>query len=322
MVKVSQSKIKTWRKCKQAFHYRYKENLRKRRTSRPLRFGSIAHQMLEAYANGEDPFIVLGTIQATQRKLFAAEIDEYGDIVSDIRTIMTEYFSYYDPKDLVYIRKKGKSAEFEFSIEIAPSTILTGKIDGVAQTRNKLRWLTEHKTFGKSVPNEDHRWKNLQSSFYLRVLEMLGWKDLAGTCWDYIFSKSPPKPELLKNGTLSRRATTTLPTRVMEAIRDYKLNPKDYKDLLTAAEESRDKYFMRIFNPVKKSVVDLQFKDMLISAREIADDKLKPVRTIEQHCEYCDYEPLCRAELTDSDVDFVKEREYYVEEEKEPDRAE
>ena len=49
-MKVSQSKIKTWRQCKRAYWFKYVENLRKKTKSRPLEFGTIVHEMLTGHA--------------------------------------------------------------------------------------------------------------------------------------------------------------------------------------------------------------------------------------------------------------------------------
>jgi hypothetical protein len=326
--KVSQSKVKTWRMCHRAYHLKYVEKLRRRRIRRPFRFGNIIHNMLEADSNGDDPFKTLDKMAKVDKKVFIQEKEAYGDIIGDSRTIMEHYFDYWPKNSLTFLRRGTKCAEHDFEVEIAKGIVAKGKIDAVAKTPNKLKWLVENKSF-KRLPNEDHRWRNLQSVVYIRTIEMMGWWDnMAGTCWNYIKSKPPTVPETLKSGKLSTRSIDTLPGVVLDTIRANKMNPKDYKELLENAEASQKGFFLRIFNPVNKSVVDKVFQGFVDTAKEMSQyHGIKSDMNVDRHCEYCDYEAICRAELTNSDVDFVKEREYTHEDEKqeptdEPDEEE
>ncbi len=319
---ISQSKMSLWQKCRRAYHYRYVEKLRRKRVSRPLQFGRIVHQMLEADANGDDPFAVLDKVAKEQGKLFRAEVEEYGDIVADVRVIMEDYFAHHGERSLVFIRKNGRAAEHEFEIELIDGINLTGKIDGVAKTPNKLRWLVEHKSFSR-MPNEDHRWRNLQSASYIRVMDILGWQSVDGTCWDYIKSKAPALPTTLKSGKVSQRGIDSLPTAILQYIENEGLELKDFKSMLVAVKHNRREWFPRIFTPVKKKVVDQTFRDVIETAREIAEMHGKTkARSLGRHCEWCDFEGLCRAEFLGLDVDHVKEKEYYVHvKTDDPDRA-
>ena len=315
-MKVSQSKIKTWRQCKRAYWFKYVENLRKKTKSRPLEFGTIVHEMLEAHANGDDPFEVLKSQAIMKAKMFEAEREMYGEIIDTIRIIMTEYFEVYKKDTLRYVRTAGRSGEHEFEIEVAPGIIMVGKIDGIGCDK-RLRWIVEHKTFGKRLPGDDDRWRNLQSAVYIRAIDMLGWKPVDGMLWNYIWSKAPTVPEILKNGGISRRKITTLPAIIHKVIVDNGLRASDYEELIKLTEEGRSYYFSRIYTPVAKHTVSLLFNEFVESAREVAEShgvRCGP-RNIGMHCGWCDFEGLCRAELQGSDVDFVKEREYVTRQE-------
>lgn len=313
--KVSQSKIKTYKRCHRAYWYKYVEKLTRKRKARPLQFGSIIHDMLEAYANGDDPFLILENVAKTQGKMFLREKELYGDIIEDIRTIMSHYFEYWPEESVTYLRRGMKCAEHEFNVEIAPNIIATGKIDAVIKTPNKLKWLMEHKSFTK-LPGEDQRWRNLQSVVYQRIIEMQGWwKDLSGICWNYIGSKPPSKPKILKSGKLSTKSTSTLPGVIEKTILENKLKLRDYRPLIETAEVNQKDYFVRVFTPVNKKVVDNIFAGFIDSAKELAQTHgTKKDMNIDLHCNFCDYEPICRAELTGSDVDFIKQREYIKDE--------
>lgn len=314
---VSQSKVKTYRRCRYAYHLKYVEGLRRKISKRPFKFGGIVHKMLEAHANGDDPFLELRKINLEQAKLFDAEKELYGNIINDIGNIMEEYFDYWEEDDITPIRVGKSYAEHPFEIEIEPGLSFKGQIDEFDRTKNKLRWLTDHKTFTK-LPDEETRWINIQSSVYIRANDILGWvPNLAGTCWNYVKSKPPTRPELLKTGGLSQKNIDTLPSVVYDVMRKYKLKPKDNSKLIKHAEDNRSKYFFRIFTPISKKVVDNIFSGFVDTAREISEcHGTKKDKNIDLHCKFCDYSQICKAELTGSDVDFVKEREYTVDDKK------
>lgn len=309
--RVSQSKVKTYRRCHRAYHNKYVLKLKKRRKSRPLTFGSIVHEMIEAFANGDDPFEVLEAINLRDAKLFASEREEYGEIVDDIHTIMTEYFKKWPEEELQYLRVNRKSAEHEFDIELMPNVVWNGKLDGFGKTPNRLKWLIEHKSFNRK-PSDDDRWRNLQSITYFRAIDILGWPQVDGVCWDYIGSKAPAQPGLLADGSMSQKMIKTLPTAVEKFIdRHLPGGNADYSTFVKKTEQNYDDWFMRIFTPIHTEAVDAIFADFESTIRRMVDDHGK-VRdmNIERHCGWCEYEPLCRAELLGGDIDFIKAKEY------------
>lgn len=313
--KVSQSKVKTWLSCKKRYHYRYIEKLKRIKKGRPLQFGSIVHDMLEAHANGEDPFKKLEEIELENGKLFRAEIDMYGELVVDIGFIMEDYFSYWGGKDKNSVKPiiiNGKGAEHEFAVPLDrdPNILITGKIDMVGKSPDKLKWLVEHKSFNRR-PSEEFRWVNLQSSVYIRIIEQLGWPQVDGTMWDYIHSKPPELPKELKGGNISQAKIYTLPSAVKQFLSDNKLKAKDYPSLMAHAKENRSQYFYRIRNPLSAKVVDGIYSDFIDAILDMRDNHgKKSMRTIERHCQWCDYEPLCKAELLGHDLKFILKREY------------
>jgi len=331
---VGQSKVKTWRSCRRQYHYKYEEGLQRKRTKRPFVFGRIVHRMIEAGAQEEDPMKILKDIEIDNLPIFTAEKEMYGEIITDIAVIMTDYFDYWRnvrPDGLRYVPVRDETGEYrfaehEFDVPLdalvrkkdrkaVQGIVFKGQVDGLGKTPNKLRWLIEHKSFDK-MPGDDERWRNLQSVVYIRAVLYLGWmKQIDGVAWNYIMSKAPTIPQLLKSGErLSIREITTLPSVVRSVLKIHGLKEKDHAKLLERAEQSRREYFQRIYSPVNQTTADNIFDGFVETAIEMRDNAgRKKDMNIGRHCGWCDYEPLCRAHITGGDVEFVREGEFVVE---------
>lgn len=309
--KVSQSKVKTYRRCRRAYHYKYVEKIKAKRKSRALTFGSLIHSMLELEAEGDNPMLALKQFDIEAMKLFSSEKAEYLETLEDARRIMVEYLQYWakDDDPLRPIRIKKKSAEHSFEIEILPDILWEGKIDQLGR-RQGLRWLVEHKTFKRRV-SDDARWRNLQSATYFKAMDILGWPPVDGTCWDYIWSKAPMTPGLLADGKMSKKSIDTMPSAVQAAIKMHGLKEGNYKEFIRATEANRPKWFFRVYTRVDEEVKGLIFDDFISTVKEMADNHgKKNDMNPESHCAWCEFEPLCRARLQGLDYDFVKERNY------------
>lgn len=277
----------------------------------------MIHSMLERHINGDDPMEFLEELQqdVDQMKLFRQEREEYGDIITDVGDIITDYIEHWENDGLRFIRRAGRGAEHTFEIELLPGVIWTGKIDAIAQTSQKLRVLVEHKTFTRK-PNDDDRWRNLQSVTYFRANDILGWPRLDGCLWDYIKSKPPQAPGILKDGTLSSKRIDTLPSTINRVLdsQGVAYTDKQAASLIAMAEKNRTEYFSRHITPVNRAVADMVFSDFEATVVEMVKcEENRPNRwpmNVDKHCSWCDYEPLCRARLQGLDVDYIMDKEY------------
>jgi hypothetical protein len=311
LFKVSQSKVRQWRNCRRQFYYAHVMNLQRKRVPRPLAFGSISHKMKEAMAQGHDPLTVLDELPREDLEAYRDDPEQYGDIVKDLEYIYKAYNEFWDTNQLKYLSHGGRTAEFPFEVPIKGEQILVkGTIDAVTQHR-KMNWLTEHKNH-RNIPNDDERWRSLQSVVYIQVIKMLGWwRNIEGVAWDYIRSKAPTRPQLLKDGSISQRKIDTLPNVVRDVLKKYRNNP-GYKSLVDAATLNMSTYFQRVYTPVKQELIAQVWTDFLTTSKEMRDADIMqpPVRTIGRHCSWCQFEPICRASLTGGDEEYIIEHEY------------
>lgn len=314
---VSQSKVQSWLLCRMKYHYQYVLSLRKKAPPRPLKFGSIAHQVIEADAEGEKKPIekILEKVEITDRHLFRQEREMYGDIMTDMNIIMRAYFRFWEKEPIQYVKVNGKFSEHLIEADLTNDIMFKGTLDAQAANR-RMTWLVEHKTH-RTIPNDDHRWRNLQTCVYMPLAQDHGFGPFDGVLWDYIRSKPPTRPKLKKDGTLSERELDTLPEAVLDTIRQERLNPAAYRGLLASAEANMSSYFQRIYRPVKANVVKAVMRDFVETAKMMSEaEGMRPTRTLGKHCDWCQYEPLCRAALQGNDIEMVKEREYVKEEDR------
>jgi PD-(D/E)XK nuclease superfamily len=308
---VSQSKVKQYRICRKQFWYAHILKIQRKKKSRPIVIGTIIHQMKEQLAKGKDPFKVLNEVSLEQVEMFDAEREHYGNVIEDIRFLFEGYLEYYKKEPLKFLKHNGVSAEIPFKLPLDGKDILVkGTIDAVTSHR-QLNWLTEHKNH-RTIPDADERWRNVQSMVYTRVIHMLGWFDLEGTVWDYIRTKAPTRPRILKDGSISEREIDTLPNVVEATLKAHDKKSAAYKKLIDSANANASNYFQRIYTPIKNKVLNSVWYDFVRTAEEMRDTNFdKPqVRTIGRHCSWCSYEPLCRAAMQGLDEEAVIELDY------------
>lgn len=275
-------------------------------------FGTIVHKIIETNLEGGDWHKVLDKIELDNKGLFRREIEMYGNIISDIRDIMTDYFIFWGDQ-LKAVKHDGRRSEFEFRIELDDGLWFTGKIDTVGKAK-KMLWEVEHKTFSR-MPSEDDRWRSVQGAVYFKALEEMGFDRIDGVLWDYISSKPLNVPgELTATGKISQARIDSVPSRIKRWMKDEGHSKSAYPKLLSDAEANLPSRFIRLYSPIKRGVVKIVWRDFIITAKEIQEfHGRKSDQNIERHCSWCDYQGLCKAEATGSDVDWLIERMYTTE---------
>lgn len=311
-INISQSKVKTYRRCRRAFHNKFVLGLQRIKRKRPLVFGSLIHELIEAHLEGKNWRKKLKKIDLKDGKMFRREREMYGNIILDIGYIMEDYVDHWEGS-IKPIKHDGHYAEHEFRIELDDGLWFTGKIDAVVKAKG-MRWLMEHKSFSR-LPSEDERWRSVQAAVYFRALEEMGFKRIDGVLWDYISSKPCNVPgELTPTGKISQARIDTLPSRVKAWIKEEGHKKKDFSKMLADAKANRANRFLRLYSPVKPRIVDSIWDDFVDTAKEIQDNfGTKKDQNIDRHCSWCDYQPLCKAEATNSDLEWLLKREYQTE---------
>lgn len=311
VVNVSVSKLKTWKSCQQRYHYKYKQGLRPKAKSRPLTLGSLVHKVLETHDNDEDWVQTIRDYKKNEfDKLFLEEKADLGDIPHDCLRICRAYFNHYAEVDK---RFETIATEVGFQIRI-PGTmiVIEGIIDKVARntTTGKV-WGIEHKTAKKDLPTETFRATDIQTTVYEWALAMsaetLGFdsKDIAGMMFDYLKTKPPTQPRLLKNGKMSVAKIDCDKWTYTEALKKAKLDPEDYKDFIATLDSNNS--FRRIPLAKSRHMINLIMKDFINGVNQMVEWGDKPTRNLSFTCDRpkCDYRQICMAEVQGLNVDGI-----------------
>jgi len=316
-IRLSQSSLRSWRRCRLMFHYKYVEKLSPKSFIRPLHFGSTVHKVLEYRAQGKPMAKAFKYMEQEKATLFTADIDLFEQTMTDAKLIMQAYDEHWKDESLTPVKIGGRIGEHEFVHELPGGIEYEGIIDLVIEGPDGRRWLVEHKSH-KKIPTEDVRMRDLQTlTYHDAAIKSLGVKRLAGSLWDYICSISPSIPELLKNGTLSKRRIRTLPSVYRQAIKDHKLKEEHYADKLEELEGKMGEWFKRVFTPINKDAVAQVIEETVTTGREIHRKAgVDKTRSMSRDCSFCAYEKLCHAELFGLDANFIREREFKIKEPK------
>ena len=238
LFEISISKSRKWKSCQVAYDYKYVMKLLPKRKSRPLNLGSLVHSCLENRLLGQNWVQVIKDFKEKEwSKLFEEEKIELGDIPMDAYRIVRGYHYYYLESDKRY---KTIAAEVSFRVRI-PGTnyVLVGIIDGlVLDTTDNSIWGLEHKTVKKDLPSEEFKATDFQTAAYLYVIPYLakhfGYTEaqVKGIFFDYLKTTPPTIPEILKNGTVSKRKIKCDRYTYLEVIKSVKGDPADYQGML------------------------------------------------------------------------------------------
>lgn len=312
--KVSHSKIKLARRCLKAYRYKYIDKIRPNLKSRPLMIGTLVHSCLEShFKNGSYTPEIRKWKSEEYDKMFKEEQALNSDIIPMVKTLMRGYIKRWTETGLSMIW-----VEKEFNTEIAPGVFLNGKIDGLAKCDKGLTWLVEHKTC-KKMPGEEIRINDIQSILYSRMLPLMGEPYPDGVVWDYLRTKLPAKPELLKSGALStRKNIDTLPEVYLREVKRHGLDVEGYSDILEELEKKKDNFYRQIRLPFNQKMGDIVLDELTTdchvlihrhkSYEEGGEDTF--TRNLSRDCSWCDYKTLCHAELKGDDVEYILKHDY------------
>jgi len=228
---ITHSMLKQFRKCPMCSYFKYVLRLKPKTLAKTLKRGTWVHALLEEHTNGGDWMALHQKFAAQFDKLFDEEKDYYGDLPSEILTIMRSYMWHYKHDPWKYIAN-----EFTMECFFPDGTMYRCKCDALIENAFGL-WLVDRKTH-KTLPGLDFRLRDGQSALYLWGARENG-LPVQGFIWDYVKWKAPNPPALLQNTTrISDSANDTDYPTFVTALKKYK---EEYPETFQIRPKDREK---------------------------------------------------------------------------------
>jgi hypothetical protein len=304
-VRVSNSRLKVYRRCPKQYDFKYMMGLRRKKRSVQLERGSWIHELLMVHCDGEDWRERHSLLTKQFNNLFEEEREGLGDLPRECARIMRSYLRTYERTDRRYVTV---DSEMDEIVRLPNGLDLHMIIDRIAWDRQlKGNWIWDYKT-RKSFEDQDNLLLDPQGGLYIDGLRALrGYEPILGFVVDEIRTKAPAVPGVLKSGELSKRKNIDTDTYTyMAAIRRHGLDPTNYAGILRLiAARQKDRFFRRVAIPKDPPLVRSLRREALQSARAIerSVQRQEFPRTFDRSCAWgCDYRDICIADLMGGDI--------------------
>lgn len=317
------SMLKTMLRCPNQAKYKYAQRLKPNILGKPLRRGTWMHYLLEEHHAGRDWRAKHAQLSNKFAELFDEEKDFYGDLPTECLLLMESYVWHYkaDPWTVL-------ETEYTVEAEFPDGVLYRGKVDALIENQHGM-WLIDHKTHGQ-LPDHTFRLLDAQSALYLWAARKMG-LPVQGFIWNYLKTKPPAKPTLLKDGSRLRArmgetdyVTYTKALKQLKEERGYRitranvefaamlkghryvpgepqLSPFFRRDIL----EKDDAMLKRVASAAyhtSKRMHSYPFHQEAIVERSVQNDCSK----------FCSYRDLCTTELIGGNTQFLRKHNYKV----------
>lgn len=321
-IDVSVSRINTFHRCRRKFKYAYIDKLVPRAKDVKMAKGSLLHKCLEIHYRAMkegtvgDWSVALRDAEAELKsKLSLEEMAPYMTMISDCYAIMRNYVSATVQQDK-HNWKEIVDVEREFSVKLPNGHTYNGIIDLVVRDEKGL-WVIDHKTV-KSIPDDQVRMTDYQTTLYAWVAEQLYGEKPMGIGFNYLRSSPAKIPELTQKGTMSKAAIDTDWPTYRAALLKAGLNPDDYVDMRQKLDGKR--FFWRVYLPRTDAMTREVLREAAGSAQMIAQylNAKDPTtmyypRNLSRDCAWdCPYNNLCQAELHGVNTEYILTNQFEI----------
>lgn len=335
-MKISYSAVQDWRQCQQLYYYRYVENLSPRVQFESIELGQILHKYLELFYSEVKTGLLSEVAHSSalwgidnqyREELEVLASAAYAVGFEDVAQATVETLDKAIRIANRYYEVRGRSDAEQYEIlyceqylrypldkdieDAAVIDLITrSRVDGSFQ-------LWEHKA-PKNIPENKRRLRDLQVLLYVAMAEEKYEINIDGVVWNYLRSKEPTKPEVLKStGQLTKRKDldSTWPVYEQALIEQGISSVFGYEEVYERLEGRELTHF---FPRYELSIVqreDILLRDFITTARQIQlvhsmFSNFVPIRNISHYCDFCSFSKLCDAEITGGDVTTIKAHMY------------
>lgn len=308
---LSYSRVSTYLGCPYCHYLAYEEGWTKKKTERPLYFGSDFHKLLE-YRNKTKEKIEQAKQEITDQyyELNGDQQAELGEnYLENLFAIFDDYCDVWKDAPLP------DKTEIEFNLPIATyhgeDVIFKGFIDELYFKDGGIT-VGEHKTFSK-MPAKDFLVMNTQKSLYAKAVQILYGEYPRTILWDYIHSKAPDYPVWLEK---SHRFSSAASQKITPYSWKRACEERGITDEAVIAEGN--KYSQNIANFYFRTEMDY-IPEMIENIWDgfkytckdiVCRGKKNKTKNLTYSCSWCGYRDICHAELTGGNVEAILEHDF------------
>jgi len=276
------------------------------------------HSLFETHYAGGDWRERHAELTVAFGQLFDEERERLGNLPDECARLMRSYLWHY--RDEVW---KVHEIETVLEAELPDGSLYRGKIDLLIENEFGL-WIVDHKTHAR-LPNLDFRILDAQSALYLWAALRMG-IPVQGFIWNYVRTKPPSIPALLKSGDrLSKAKCETDYLTYARAIKNYELDPAPYAARLRYLKSQRYRPGAPQTSPFFRR--DILEKSPALLKRVASEayrthqhmhsyrwDKTNSIERVpDRSCSFsCSYTDLCTLELFGGNTTNLRRQRYTV----------
>lgn len=318
------SMLKTFRRCPKQAEFKYYHRLKPRLPGGPLKRGKWVHELLEVLHNGGDWRALHTQLSQQFEEMFDEEKDFYGDMPTEIFSIMVSYEWHYkyDPWKVI-------ETEFTVETEFPDGNLYRGKVDALVENQFGL-WVVDHKTH-KTLPDHNFRLLDAQSALYLWAC-LRNRIPVQGFIWNYVRWKAPSTPKLVQGGTrLSKSPCDSDYLTYRAALAKYKAESPQFK--ITREYLDRVEYYKaQRYRPGEPQTSSFFRRDVMEKSNDILrrvakenyrtsqrmhaydfSDPERVERVVETSCKFrCDFTDICATQMMGGNMMPLLKQNYKV----------
>lgn len=302
-------------RCPFSHYLSYVKRLTPKEPSRPLSFGSDFHKLLEHRSNKSEVKKALREIKEVYYDMTPKHQGILGeDYIDDLKTIFTDYMRVYKGSPLPDVTEQ----KFEMKIGKwkGEPIYFVGVIDGL-YTKDKLL-IEEHKTFTRK-PDANALVMNMQKCLYAKAVQKFYGSLPDGVIWDYIKSTPAKEPVWLEKSekfSVAKNENIT-PFSWVRACKKHGItNEAVLRQGQAHYTANVQNFFFRRQLDFTAEMVNYVWNSFMRTVKMICKyGESDTAMNITKDCNWCSFQPICYALLTDGNVDYVIDKDFKVREE-------
>lgn len=313
IITFSYSRVSAYRSCPGKFHWGYVLELKPKKMSRPLNFGGDFHKLLENRASNVELEKTIQDLKDKYDNLTPQQQEDLGeDYIEGLLQVFEDYQQKWCNAELPDV------TEHEFYLPLGKykgeDVMFHGIIDELYFDKDTgtVSVIGEHKTF-TNKPDMSILAMNQQVCLYAKAVEQEFGVMPTKVRWDYIKSQPSKEPIWLdKSQRFSEAANSNItPFSWLRACKSRGIQDQAILSKAKLYEPNIDNFFFRCEMEIYPEMVEAIYRDFKTTVKEIlSKGRTNTTKHVSKDCSWCEYQPLCYAQFTGADLDYIIEKDY------------